>query len=355
MSNADTSYTVRLARLRERTQAIFRVRNPDLREFGPAGDATPESIRTSRALGQITQTLESPAGTLTTVPPCCPITCTNPTIANFTVGGYDDGPGSGAYDFRWPVTWTPTPGTTPVFTVTQIPGNTTDISGFIYTIDGDGSADVYADILGCCDDVLITMTLTNDCGSATASGPAGVCFLAGARVAMADGTEKVIEDVVVGDRVIGAFGEVNEVLALHRPLLGANRMCNINGEHHTSNHHPHIGPNRKFYSNDLAWLQSATYGREHDVINADGITEKRMLHGLAAGRVQQLTIGAALKTLEGARPVRTLDVYELPADTQLYNLVIGGSHTFHVDGYAVTGWPREDDFDYDAWTPTRHI
>jgi hypothetical protein len=168
---------------------------------------------------------------------------------------------------------------------------------------------------------------------------------------MADGTEKAIEDIVVGDRVIGAFGEVNEVLALHRPLLGANRMCNINGEHRTSNHHPHIGPTREFYSNDLAWLQSATYGREHDVINADGTVEKRMLHGLAPGRVQQLAIGAALKTLEGARPVRTLDVYELPADTQLYNLVVGGSHTFHVDGYAVTGWPREDDFDYDAWTP----
>ena len=39
----------------------------------------------------------------------------------------------------------------------------------------------------------------------------------------------------------------------------------------------------------------------------------------------------------------------MPSDTQLYNLVVGGSHTYHVDGYAVTGWPREDDFDYDRW------
>jgi hypothetical protein len=36
-------------------------------------------------------------------------------------------------------------------------------------------------------------------------------------------------------------------------------------------------------------------------------------------------------------------------ETQLYNLVVGGSHTYHVDGYAVTGWPNEDDFDYDLW------
>jgi hypothetical protein len=71
MSNADNSYTARLARLRQRTQAIFRVRNPDVREFGPAGDATPDSVRASRALGQITQTLEAPSGQLITVEPCC--------------------------------------------------------------------------------------------------------------------------------------------------------------------------------------------------------------------------------------------------------------------------------------------
>jgi hypothetical protein len=40
----------------------------------------------------------------------------------------------------------------------------------------------------------------------------------------------------------------------------------------------------------------------------------------------------------------------MPADTQLYNLVTGGSHTYFVEGYAVTGWPREDDWDYDTWT-----
>jgi hypothetical protein len=49
--------------------------------------------------------------------------------------------------------------------------------------------------------------------------------------------------------------------------------------------------------------------------------------------------------------VASLETYSLPPDTQLYNLVVSGSHTYHVDGYAVTGFPREDDFDYDAWVP----
>jgi hypothetical protein len=177
--------------------------------------------------------------------------------------------------------------------------------------------------------------------------------LAGARVTLADGTEKAIEEIVVGDRVLGAFGEINEVLALHRPLLGANRMCCINGEHHTSNHHPHVGVGRTFYSNDVDWLRETTYGREHEVLNAAGEREMRMLHGLRGDRIQALAIGAELKTVEGSRAVRSIEVYGLPAETQLYNLVVSGSHTFCVDGYAVTGWPREDDFDYDTWTP-RH-
>jgi hypothetical protein len=74
-----------------------------------------------------------------------------------------------------------------------------------------------------------------------------------------------------------------------------------------------------------------------------------MLHGLKKERIQKLYEGVELKTVEGSRVVRSLEVYSMPETTQLYNLVVSGSHTYHVDGYAVTGWPREDDFDYDRW------
>ena len=67
------------------------------------------------------------------------------------------------------------------------------------------------------------------------------------------------------------------------------------------------------------------------------------------GRVQQLEVGVELKTVDGSRAVTFFETYEMGPDTQLYNLVVGGSHTYHVDGYAVTGWPKEDDFDYDVW------
>jgi hypothetical protein len=167
---------------------------------------------------------------------------------------------------------------------------------------------------------------------------------------MADGSQKVIEEVRVGDAVLGAFGETNTVVALHRPLLGSALMCKINDEHSTTNHHPHISVDRKFYCGNPALVSGSTYGHVHKVIDADGAIVDRMLHGLKKERILPLSVGVELKTVEGSRTTKTLETYAMPPDTQLYNLVVGGSHTYHVDGYAVTGWPREDDFDYDTWT-----
>lgn len=201
--------------------------------------------------------------------------------------------------------------------------------------------------------VTINVTAENSCGtSAPVTTTIGTypCFLAGSYVHMADGSTKVIEDVVVGDLVIGAFGEHNPVLALHRPLLGSATMCKINDEHSTTSHHPHISIDRRFYCMDPEVVRTATYGRGHTVIDADGKEVEMMLHGLRPERILQMETGLSLKTIEGERLVRSLETYTLPPETQLYNLVVGGSHTYHVDGYAVTGWPREDDFDYDTWT-----
>jgi hypothetical protein len=71
--------------------------------------------------------------------------------------------------------------------------------------------------------------------------------------------------------------------------------------------------------------------------------------GFKVGRVEQMELGVLLKTVDGSREVTFLDTYEMAPETQLYNLVISGSHTYFVDGYAVTGWPNEEDFDYDSW------
>ena len=274
------------------------------------------------------------------VNPCAGV----PPITNLTLSAFTGYPSPylpywGYYD----LTWDPVVGSTSYIVTSNIEGDFSEITG-------PTSARMYIILDGT--ERTFTLTATTDCGITTAEIiTAAPCFLAGSLVAMADGSEKVIEDVQVGDLVVGAFGEANEVLALHRPLLGDCEMLRINDEHSTTIHHPHIGANKAFYSGNPDKVRNGTYGRMHKVIDGEGNLVDRMLHGLKPERIVQLEVGTELKVLEGGRVVRALEIYNMPEDTQLYNLVIGGSHTYHVDGYAVTGWPREDDFNYDTWTP----
>jgi hypothetical protein len=250
-------------------------------------------------------------------------------------------------DPNWiiPVTWNAVPGATGYTFTTDYPESSVVVSGTSATI-----TSPY--IFGVEFTYNVTITATNSCSTSTASNSfTAPCFLAGSLVAMSDGSSKAIEDVQVGDVVLGAFGELNTILALHRPLLGENTMTKINKEHSTTSHHPHISIDKKFYSNTPTTTTEATYGRHHNVLDADGCIVSMFLHGLKKERINQLHEGVELKTTDGSRVVNTLETYSLPPETQLYNLVVGGSHTYHVDGYAVTGWPREDDFDYDAWKP----
>ena len=198
----------------------------------------------------------------------------------------------------------------------------------------------------------VTVTASNGCDTTPPyTIQVNPCFLAGSLVHMADGTTKAIEDVLVNELVIGAFGEINKVLALHRPFLGTAKMCRINDEHSTTNHHPHVSIDKKFYCGNPELVANTTYGHKHNVIDEHGNTVMRLLYGLNKERILTLIIGVELKTIEGSRITESMEVYSMPEDTQLYNLVISGSHTYHVDGYAVTGWPSEVDFDYDSWRP----
>jgi hypothetical protein len=243
------------------------------------------------------------------------------------------------YSAGWALFWNPIPNGT-VYLITQ-PGTLeqtfellTPTSGNLYTNNtSNNDFVVYAHVRGCPD----------------ISGNIAPCFFLGAIVSMADGSTKVIEDVRVGDMVIGAFGEHNKVLALHRPLLGKNTMTNINNEHHTSSHHPHISFDKKFYAVKPAVVMSDTYGQSHEVLDENMVPYQRFLAGLKPGRVEVMEVGVILKTVEGSRAVTFLDTYEMAPETQLYHLAVSGSHTYYVNGYAVTGWPNEEDFDYDLW------
>ena len=184
------------------------------------------------------------------------------------------------------------------------------------------------------------------CGTPPDSGPS--CFPSGTLVTLADGSTKCIEDVEIGEYLLGAFGEKNQVLALDRPLLGNRLMYLINDEHHTTSEHPHISTDKKFYCIDKQAI-SNEWGSYLYVTLDDNKNEFLLNEGINLDRIHQLQEGVELLTVNGTKKVESIVSQFLPATTQLYNFVMSGSNTYFVDGYAVTGWPREDDFDYEIW------
>ena len=340
MQNANRSASERTRFLGARTLAVYHQSNPSGKEAG-VPNTFASSMASYRIPGQMGYTLQTVGKPVEEVAACC----TQPVVSCIPPGPIQNLVSPDIFQ----ISWDPVPNATyytvttntiyfdpPYNLVINYPDNTATSATATWDVG---------------ENLEFTVSAFNTCGSSQGTVEVAPCFLAGSLVQMADGSVKPIEEVAVGDSVLGAFGEYNEVLALHRPLLGSHTMCRINDEHSTTSHHPHISADKGFYCVHPQTVETATYGKEHPVLNKGGQQEMRFLHGLRTGRVQPLTTGIYLKTVEGSRRVDQHDIYNLPEDTQLYNLVVGGSHTYHVDGYAVTGWPREDDFDYDAWTP----
>jgi hypothetical protein len=183
----------------------------------------------------------------------------------------------------------------------------------------------------------VTVTASNPCGSAYVGEG---CFLAGSRVLLSDNITKPIEDIKVGDLVIGAFGQINKVEGLSRPLLGSYDMICINDEHKSSYNHPHVTLDKKFCCMDISKYNKNSDNVLKSVLNKNGNHIIMKMERVKVDELSQLEIGTELKTSCGSKIVKTLDTFPMPSDTQLYNLVIDGNHTFHVNGYAVRGWKR---------------
>lgn len=371
MSNEDRSASGRTRRLKARTLAVYHKNNPTVNDFG--GSAKP-----SNALTELLRTVGTYYGPEATCETCLPCDACDFTEAfvfpyaltdisgleteisevigqPFTVPqppeGYTNYYGlnlifpppcdDATYTIEVRLNGNRVVSQNSTFGPYSTPGFEFDqtVFGFIYP-----SEDVSEG------DLEVFVTATNSCSSSTTLAQFG-CFLEGAPVTMADGSKKPIQDVKVGDSVLGAFGETNRVLALHRPILGAGSVVRINDEHSTTSHHPHVGADKQFFSIDPNRISSMTYGKDHTVILGNGKKEVRRMTGLASGRIKKLEIGTVLQTSTGGRAVTSLTNVPMSPYTQVYHLVVSGSHTFIVEDYAVTGWPREDDFDYDAWVP----
>ena len=143
------------------------------------------------------------------------------------------------------------------------------------------------------------------------------CFVADTKVIMADGTTKNIQDVKIGEYVKGAGGEISEVKNVHMPKLGErrdNKVYSFNGgRYFVTAEHPFMTTDG-WKAIDPVWSME-----EHPKMSAIGYLKE----------------GDTLITEDGEEVIKSIEFKEYAPETQLYNLMLGGNHTYFADGYLV--------------------
>jgi hypothetical protein len=144
-------------------------------------------------------------------------------------------------------------------------------------------------------------------GGGPGGGP-GSCFIGGTRVLMADGSEKAIEEVRLGDQLLGAEGSIKEVLNYDHPLLGSWALYAINGgSHFVTAEHP--------FMTKAGWK------------SIDPAASELEIPGLVTA---SLARGDQIISSRGTVQVISLESMSAAAETQLYNFRLSGNHTYFV-------------------------
>jgi hypothetical protein len=156
--------------------------------------------------------------------------------------------------------------------------------------------------------------------------PERSCFVAGSQVKVLIGDEFLdvsIEDVVVGDKLLGREGKVNTVKLLDRPLLGSRRLYDIN-------------KNNDFFVSEEHPMQTTTGVKS---LNPDYVRDFEPELWDRAFKEREdilLSIGDELVMHDGTTTkIESIDYKEADPRTQLYNFKFDGDCTYVVNGYVV--------------------
>jgi hypothetical protein len=178
-----------------------------------------------------------------------------------------------------------------------------------------------------------------NCGTCTGGG----CFVGGTRVRMADGSDKPIELVEPGDRVLGSGGKINRVRSILYPMLGDRQLYALNGGT------AFVTASHPFLTTD-GWKAVDPDAAREEV---PGLDIERLTVGdvlLSVTSSEQVQRRAELNTKEHAMdlqvqlqvqvqehgiPLQSLDGRPADAATQLYNLDVDGDDTYVANGLVV--------------------
>jgi hypothetical protein len=143
------------------------------------------------------------------------------------------------------------------------------------------------------------------------------CFVAGTPITMADGSTKSIEDVELGETILGKDGAHNTVLEFLRPTLGetgATLMAFNGGTPFMASDHPVFVKGQGWKSFDPAM----TYRK----------------YSMTVG---QYRVGDVIETLDGVGfEIHSIEEYnDQDPDQIIYNFVLDGNHTYIADNLVV--------------------
>ena len=154
------------------------------------------------------------------------------------------------------------------------------------------------------------------------------CFRSRVKVLLEDGSLKNIEDIEIGEKLIGKDGEINEVIDFHRPTLGQFndklstplKMTSINGGEFD------VSQDHIFMTSDGWKTPTAEKCKilHSNVLESEGIED-----------IKDLQIGDKIVTPNGLEEVTSIEFKNEDSDLQLYNFVLKGSKTYYVvmDGH----------------------
>jgi intein/homing endonuclease len=151
---------------------------------------------------------------------------------------------------------------------------------------------------------------------------------------MSDGSERPIEQIRIGDLLLGPDGEVNRVVELRRPRLRDRKLYALNGSgHFVTAGHP-------FMTSD-GWksLDPEATMRENPGLPVGKLAVGDLL--VAVHRVPVLAAAGGVGVAEPvvpeliSIPVTQIEGRGADPETPLYNLHVEGRHVYFADGFLV--------------------
>ena len=149
------------------------------------------------------------------------------------------------------------------------------------------------------------------------------CFTAETLVLLADGGEKRISDIKVGDRVMSGEGRVNRVIAVERPRLAGRKLYAFNGgEAFVTAEHPFLTP--------AGWkaLDPEATAEENPALSVTTLAVGDLLTvALPSGGSAVGNLALALELATSLMPLERIEAVEADPQTIVYNLLLDGDHS----------------------------